>query len=466
MKKNLSKSSSFCLDDMSSIKDYEISSKEVSIDADKEAKLEKAFSSFKLNDQELQHKNYGNERLPIFKALDVQNIEKEKKPKIKSSKNIASEQGKVSSIHNSQQFNKKSQINENTDLYGKDKLKSQDYPSSMHQHNMYSGYKSNAYMPMKYPINYAGYSSNFKNIQYPEYYHFQCNPQNMFLQYNNICFPQGVPQQQTTNVNTGNNIVAEIVSKLNNMDFNKISKSELNKIKEKISKVKHQNELNDLVAKISPILDLIVTNKIGTKIFYAIIANLQVQQRLTLWRAIVTYVNNYNNFTNDCIAQLISLKESKSEEVFIINIIKPAFPTLAKDSFGCSILQIILNKFTDEAKYILISFIHENLLCLSEHESGIELIICFLSQTIDKPFKIKEGFILSIKPVTFHLLMSKEGHKILNYIIQKWNINLWNYIKESILKNTFILLMNKYFYKVLQELSKTIDSVRLNIIYI
>lgn len=220
-----------------------------------------------------------------------------------------------------------------------------------------------------------------------------------------------------------------------------------------ISLIFKEKDLNELITSLSPILIGLIHNQFGNEVVKALIKRLKSHQRLMIWNACV----NKNNEFNDediykTLMSLINLIETKSEELSVVNCLKPKFYIISVQYYGSLLLQHILQKFNDESKYILISYIYESFVYLIDSDHGMILVLCFLSTMDNKPYKIKEGFLMSIKPLILSLITSKNGYQIMLHIIRGWKLQIWDYFREIVNKSFSIIMMNQYSSLVIKEL--------------
>lgn len=225
-------------------------------------------------------------------------------------------------------------------------------------------------------------------------------------------------------------------------------------------KTLNTNDYNNLLLGIIPNLEIILKNSLAIHCLFDIISMFNINQRYTLWKALDAYVHIHRIDTNisKILLKLICIKETKNEEMMIINILKLYFPSLIHIKDGLYIFQTILLSFLDEAKYIVISFIHISFLELSNLVYGVDLIIFLLNHIRKKPSKTKDGFMASIKPKIFHLLVSNEGHRIIIFLVKKYKYEIWTDLKEVIVNNTYTLFKNGFFLKSLREICRNISD--------
>lgn len=444
--------------------DYKINQRIFSGELDS---IEEDFSKIKLMNSEKEKIVFTQpkQRLPIFQALDSDSQKD-------SNKESGSNLDKASTQRLRTSKNEISSIKKNSDEAINQNLRNQNlsYAQNMHSVNQANHpIPQMSFQAYQYPMNqYMNYSmsSNLFNQMpfypnypyYPQNIHFHSNNMYQFQDINNQMNPQNINKFPKVRASKKMTKVEIILNKLKSLVFYK-SASEVNQIKNLISELEEEKDFNSLLNDFASEINILVSNPNGNKIFNYLLSLTKFHQRLTIWRSIIAYATNYNSHTYDCYSKLLDYKENKQEETFIINLMKPKFSLFAYDTNGSVVLQRILNFFSDDAKYILISFIHEEIQKLSENPYGTELIICLIDQMSSKPSKIKESFIESIKPHLFTMATSKDGHLVIVSIIKKWNFMIWKDLKEIILKNSYLLYISKYFFAILQIICERIVEI-------
>lgn len=220
-----------------------------------------------------------------------------------------------------------------------------------------------------------------------------------------------------------------------------------------IKLLQKEEDINQTLLKILPFIHIIIPNKYGKEILIAISSKLTVHQRLILWSKIPDHTYTLNHKSSyDSLSFLLSLIQSKHEEISIINYLKFKFADFSESKYGSLILKDILESFRDEANYILISYVYENFLPLIQSENGAQIAFTFLRISDQKPTMIKEGFFASISSIIPILLVSENGHKALLHIIKNWSIPVWKHLEKLILDNYFEYLINEFSHLVIEEI--------------
>jgi hypothetical protein len=182
---------------------------------------------------------------------------------------------------------------------------------------------------------------------------------------------------------------------------------------------------------------LIFLNDIyGRSIFQKILSSISKHQRIRIWEIIKIRLPQLSFYSSSCnsIIALLSLANDLSEQMSIIHSIKFQFINLLNSKNGIFVLKFILENLF-HAKFMVITFIFDNLNIIITNEINIDLINFIITSSLKDCDKFKADFVNCLGNYFNFMIRNKYSCITLINIINYWGLANAKPICEYILKN-------------------------------
>ena len=210
----------------------------------------------------------------------------------------------------------------------------------------------------------------------------------------------------------------------------------------------NQDEISILFKLILSLFSTFCMNVNYIKLLRKIIKYLSKNQKFELWDEIkdksklLQLIKNKISFK--IIMKLFETSKDLNEEKFYFKNIKSIFTLLAFCENGIELLRFLINNGHEQTKITIASFIYNDAINLALNSISNCLVLDFVNYLKNLSYGYKKEFIATIKPFFISLFNNYLGFKVLDKIIDCWNVLEFNEICEYIHINLINFALNRY----------------------